>query len=92
MHEVEHEDEWETAGWAIVTQGADQLTHIVPVGDSVRHEVLVERRPPLRLRDGVINSCVCGPAVHDGPDGERVVLHHALDGLDRGEPESELWG
>lgn len=77
-------------GWAVVHQSAQHLTHVVPVGDAVHHQVLVARATPLRLRDGVTLTCVCGPAIHEDGEGNRVVLHHALDGADRSAPPKRL--
>lgn len=77
-------------GWAVVHDAEQHLTHVVPVGDAVRHEVLIERGPPLRLRDGVTLTCACGPAMHEDGKGNRVVLHHPLDGADRSAPPPGL--
>lgn len=73
-------------GWAVVHQAAQRLTHVVPVGDAIRHEVLVDRRRPLRLRDGVTLSCVCGPVIERDGHGNQVVIHHPLARADRGDP------
>lgn len=79
-----------TPGWAVVHQAAQRLTHVVPVDDAVPHEVLVDREAPLRLRDGVALTCVCGPNIHVDGEGNRVILHHALDGADRSPPPGRL--
>lgn len=78
------------AGWAVVHQARQHLTHVVPVRDAVRHEVLVECRSSLRLRDGVTLTCLCGPSIHEDGNGTRVILHHALDGAFRSPPPREL--
>lgn len=64
--------------WMVVQRGCQGITHVAPVGDIIRHLVLIDGELPLRLRDGIVLSCPCQPSVCIEPDGTRVVLHQML--------------
>ena len=87
MTDEDMEDAWdEDVGWVVVRDGEQRLAHVVPALDVVRHRVLLDAPPPLRLCDGVVVSCLCGPLVRERSDGTTVVLHCALDERDRTPP------
>lgn len=69
-------------GWVVVRDGEQRLAHVVPALDVVRHRVLLDVPPPLRLCDGTVVSCLCRPLVRERPDGTRVVMHRPVDERD----------
>lgn len=64
--------------WMVVQRGDQKIIHVAPVGDVIRHRMLIDASSPLRLRDGIVLSCPCKPSVCVEPDGTRVVLHRPV--------------
>lgn len=76
--DMDSENDEEDVAWVTLQRRCQGITHVAPVGDVIRHRMLIDGERPLRLRDGIVLSCPCQPSVCIEPNGTRVVLHRML--------------